>query len=108
MEVKGSGVAFAITKATEGETYTDPGFARNRAGMRAAGPGRAAYPYGRPGRDPAAQARPFVETADARSVVLQTGAGPGAIRRQGPRRGPGPGRAVPRGSQPPDGSTGHR
>jgi lysozyme len=70
-KVKGSGVAFAFAKATEGETYTDPKFARNWAGMREAGLVRGAYHFGRPGRDPVAQARNFVQTVGAQSGDLQ-------------------------------------
>ena len=70
-KVKGSGVAFAFAKATEGETYTDPKFARNWAGMREAGLVRGAYHFGRPGHDPVAQARHFVKAVGARSGDLQ-------------------------------------
>jgi hypothetical protein len=70
-KVKGSGVAFAFAKATEGETHADPKFARNWAGMREAGLVRGAYHFGRPGRDPVAQARHFVKTVGAGSGDLQ-------------------------------------
>jgi len=70
-KVKGSGVAFAFAKATEGESYADPKFARNWEGMRAAGLVRGAYHFGRPGRDPVAQARHFVATVGAQSGDLQ-------------------------------------
>lgn len=52
--VKGSGIAFAFAKATEGTTYTDPTFVGNLAGMHAAGlvPGAFHYLIGSvPGAD---------------------------------------------------------
>ena len=59
--VRNAGVAFGFAKATEGTTYTDPTFAANWAGMRAARLVRGAYHFGRPGTDPTAQANYFVD-----------------------------------------------
>jgi lysozyme len=58
--VRDSGRVFAIAKATEGTTYTDPSFAANWAGMRAAGLIRGAYHFGHPGSDAVTQADRFV------------------------------------------------
>jgi lysozyme len=46
--VAASGIAFAITKATEGVDYLNPTFAHNWAGMRANNVIRGAYHFGRP------------------------------------------------------------
>ncbi|HEY4121251.1 MAG TPA: GH25 family lysozyme [Byssovorax sp.] len=53
---------FAIAKATEGETYTDPDFASNWQGMKDAGLVRGAYQFFHPGDDPVAQADFFTNT----------------------------------------------
>ena len=46
--VKGSGVSFALAKATEGTTYTDPTFTLNAANARNAGVYFGAYHFARP------------------------------------------------------------
>ena len=64
--VRNGGWGFAITKATEGTTYTNPWFARDFAGSGNAGLFRSAYHYARPSLplDSAiAQARYFVSVA---------------------------------------------
>lgn len=59
--VAGDGVEFTYIKATEGTTYTDPKFASNYDGSRAAGLIRGAYHFALPDRSSgAAQARFFV------------------------------------------------
>ncbi|MBD0318853.1 MAG: glycoside hydrolase family 25 protein [Gemmatimonadetes bacterium] len=58
--VRASGVDFAFIKATEGETYADPQFARNWAAAAQAGVMRGAYHYFRPGTDPVKQAENFL------------------------------------------------
>jgi lysozyme len=60
--VTGSGVKFAITKATEGTTYTDPMFATFWPAMKSHGLVRGAYHFGRPGTNAIAQANFFVNT----------------------------------------------
>jgi len=69
--VKNSGVVFALTKATEGTTYTDPSFATNWAAMKAKGIVRGAYHFGRPGTDAVAQARYFVNVVKPTTGDLQ-------------------------------------
>jgi len=64
--VKGSGISFAMAKATEGLTYVDPTFSKNWDGMRAAGLVRSAYHFGRPGSNAVDQARFFVHQIVAR------------------------------------------
>ena len=56
------GFRFAIAKATEGTTWTDPELATNWPGMKAAGLLRGAYHYYDPGSDPAGQADHFLAT----------------------------------------------
>lgn len=63
--VAGSGRGFAVVKATEGTTYTNPYFKRDWSGAKAAGITRAAYHFARPTlplSSAAAQARKFVAT----------------------------------------------
>lgn len=60
-QVKGSGVAGAFCKATEGTTYVDPTFAPNWHGLETVGLKRGAYHFARPG-DPTAQAQFFWHT----------------------------------------------
>lgn len=56
------GASFGVCKATEGQTYTDPSFARNWAAMKAARLPRVAYHFARPGRNLAAdEARHFAK-----------------------------------------------
>ncbi|HVY44757.1 MAG TPA: GH25 family lysozyme [Minicystis sp.] len=58
-QVAASGRGFAIVKATEGTTYTDPTFHANWSGMKAAGMVRGAYHFFHPSDDPIAQADYF-------------------------------------------------
>jgi lysozyme len=69
--VKNSGKTFAITKATEGTTYTNPDFATNWSRMKSAGLIRGAYHYGHPGTDPVAQANYFCDVVNPTSGDLQ-------------------------------------
>lgn len=58
-----TGAGFAITKASEGLTYTDPTFAASWAGIRASGIRvRGAYHFGHPKESAADQAKFFVAT----------------------------------------------
>jgi lysozyme len=66
--VRGAGCAFAFAKATEGAGDTDPFFATNWAGMKAAGLLRGAYHFFRSEQDAAQQAAHFLST-----VQLGTG-----------------------------------
>ncbi|MDQ3804114.1 MAG: glycoside hydrolase family 25 protein [Acidobacteriota bacterium] len=66
--VAGAGCAFAFAKATEGAGATDPFFADNWAGMKAAGLLRGAYHFFRPEQDAAQQAAHFLS-----AVQLQPG-----------------------------------
>ena len=63
--VKNAGNSFAIAKATEGTTYSDPYFKANWANMKAAGLVRGAYHYGHPGTSATAQAQYFVNAVKA-------------------------------------------
>ena len=59
--VQAGGSSFAVIKATEGTTYTNPYFGADWSAARNAGLVRGAYHYGRPGNSAAAaQARAFV------------------------------------------------
>ncbi|HEX4612465.1 MAG TPA: glycoside hydrolase family 25 protein [Urbifossiella sp.] len=69
--VKNSGKSFAFIKATEGTTYTDPTFATNWAGAKAAGLIRGAYHFAHPGTDPVAQANFFCNTVHPTTGDLQ-------------------------------------
>jgi lysozyme len=60
-----SGRPFAIAKATEGVTFTDPQFATNWAGMKSAGLVRGAYHFFHPRDDGAQQARFFLSKTGA-------------------------------------------
>jgi len=60
--VKAAGCAFAFAKATEGTGVTDPYFAANWSGMKAAGLARGAYHFFRPAEDAAQQAAHFLST----------------------------------------------
>uniref|UniRef100_A0A7S1AKY3 Lysozyme n=1 Tax=Noctiluca scintillans TaxID=2966 RepID=A0A7S1AKY3_NOCSC len=62
--VKSSGVSFAMAKATEGTSYTDPMFNTNWNGMHSAGLVRGAYHFARPGSDAVTQADHFVNTVN--------------------------------------------
>jgi GH25 family lysozyme M1 (1,4-beta-N-acetylmuramidase) len=69
--VRNSGRVFAIVKATEGTTYTDPTFATNWTRMKQAGLIRGAYHFGHPGSDAVAQANRFVNVVQPQSGDLQ-------------------------------------
>jgi lysozyme len=69
--VKNSGVAFAMCKATEGTTYTDPTFATNYAAMKSHGIVRGAYHFARPGSNATTQAIFFVNTVLPKQGDLQ-------------------------------------
>jgi len=60
--VSAAGCAFAFAKATEGTGVTDPYFAANWAGMKAAGLARGAYHFFRPAEDAKQQAAHFLST----------------------------------------------
>ncbi|HEX6185391.1 MAG TPA: GH25 family lysozyme [Pyrinomonadaceae bacterium] len=60
--VKAAGCAFAFAKATEGTGVTDPTFAANWAGMKAAGLLRGAYHFYRAAEPAAEQAAHFLST----------------------------------------------
>ena len=60
--VRAAGCAFAFAKATEGAGVTDPEFAANWAGMKAAGLARGAYHFFRPAQDAKEQAAHFLST----------------------------------------------
>ncbi len=60
--VRAAGCAFAFAKATESEGVTDPYFAANWSGMKAAGLARGAYHFFRPAGDAARQAAHFLST----------------------------------------------
>ena len=65
-QVAGSGVRFAIAKATEGTAYIDPLFSTNRADAMAAGIAFGAYRFARPDLhpfNPVPEADHFVDTA---------------------------------------------
>jgi lysozyme len=72
-QVAASGCQFVITKATEGIGFTDPTFAANWPGIKAAGMVRGAYHFARPdlGNTPEAEASYFLEVIQAQG--LQTG-----------------------------------
>ena len=57
-----AGYSFAFAKATDGLTYTDPQFATNWPGMKAAGLLRGAYHFFEPADDAVAQAQFFLRT----------------------------------------------
>jgi lysozyme len=61
-EVFQAGIEFAFAKATDGLTWTDPQFAVNWPGMKAAGLLRGAYHFFEPADDAAGQAQFFLET----------------------------------------------
>ncbi|MEP5151420.1 GH25 family lysozyme [Planktotalea sp.] len=62
-ETKASGIAFAYSKATEGNTYVDKSFAAHRAGAAKEGILFGAYHFYRPNDDPVTQANHFLEVA---------------------------------------------
>ena len=61
-QVRQAGIEFAFAKATDGLTWTDPQFAVNWPGMKAAGVLRGAYHFFEPADDAAAQAQFFLDT----------------------------------------------
>lgn len=61
-KVAQAGMSFAFAKATEGITYTDPQFAKNWAGIHAAGLLRGAYHFFEANDDATAQAQHFLAT----------------------------------------------
>jgi lysozyme len=82
--VAADGYDFAITKITEDDGYTNPTFAHNWAGIKAAGMVRGAYHFARPeGTDAVREADYFVglveqhgiETGDILALDLEAGAG---------------------------------
>jgi lysozyme len=88
-EVKASGAQFAFAKATEGLTWTDPEFAANWAGMKAAGILRGAYHFFEPDDDAGQQAQFFLRTVQLESgdlpavLDVETAASPGQDLWQG-------------------------
>jgi lysozyme len=58
-------IAFAYAKATEGATFSDPRFAANWAGIRAAGLLRGAYHFFHPATSPELQADRFLSAVGA-------------------------------------------
>jgi lysozyme len=69
-QVRAAGVQFAFAKATEGVTWTDPEFAANWAGMKAAGILRGAYHFFEPNDDAGQQAQLFLATVQLESGDL--------------------------------------
>lgn len=72
------GLTWSACKATEGSSFVDSQFARNWAGLKAAGLGRAAYHYAHPDQSATAQADLFVATVkpvpgDVLVLDLETG-----------------------------------
>jgi len=63
--VRNAGVTFAVTKATEGTTYTDAYVDDNIAGMKNAGIIPGAYHFAHPGTDATAQANYFTSVVRA-------------------------------------------
>jgi lysozyme len=61
-KVKAAGISFAFAKATESTNFTDSMFAKNWAGMKAAGIVRGAYHFFHADVDPTAQATFFLST----------------------------------------------
>ncbi len=64
-KVRATGQRFVFIKASEGETYTDPTFAGNWSGAKAAGLLRGAYCFFHPNLDPVKQATRFVNAVKA-------------------------------------------
>jgi lysozyme len=80
--VAGSGISFAFAKATEGTGFTDPQFATNWSGMKAAGVFRGAYHFFHPAMDAATQATRFhaaLAFANGGSSTLNPGDLPAVI-----------------------------
>jgi lysozyme len=68
--VRQAGKVFAFIKATEGITYTDPAFAANWSGARAAGLLRGAYHFYETNDDPTAQAENFLSVVQLEPTDL--------------------------------------
>lgn len=62
-KVKAAGFEFCWNKCTEGVSYVDPTYKRNKERAKAAGLLFGAYHFFRPGADPGAQARSFLRNA---------------------------------------------
>lgn len=62
LQVKKAGISFAYIKATEGEDFVDPDFARNWRGAAAAGVARGAYQFYNFCKGGAEQADRFIQT----------------------------------------------
>lgn len=62
------GLSFAICKATEGETYTDPDFASNWAAIKQKGLLRGAYHFYHTDDNAVTQARFFIQTLKAQGL----------------------------------------
>jgi lysozyme len=69
-QVQQAGTLFAIAKATDGLTYTDPDFAINWAGIKEAGLLRGAYHFFEPADDAAQQAEFFLSVVQIESGDL--------------------------------------
>jgi lysozyme len=69
-QVQQAGVVFAIAKATDGLTYTDPDFATNWAAIKEAGLLRGAYHFYEPADDAAQQAEFFLSVVQLESGDL--------------------------------------
>jgi GH25 family lysozyme M1 (1,4-beta-N-acetylmuramidase) len=69
-KVAAAGHTFAIIKATEGSTWTDPTYSRNRADATAAGLIVGAYHFLRAESDPAEQAQHFLQAIGQREGQL--------------------------------------
>src|SRR5262245_48071429 len=69
-QVAQAGYGFAFIKATDGITYTDPMFAQNWAGAKAAGLLRGAYHFFEADDDPQQQAENFLKTVSLESGDL--------------------------------------
>ncbi|MGH1579310.1 glycoside hydrolase family 25 protein [Planktotalea sp.] len=61
-KAKADGLAFAYSKASEGNSYVDKSFARHRAGAAKQGVPFGAYHFYRPNDDPKTQAEHFLKT----------------------------------------------
>lgn len=79
--VAAAGYSFAITKASEGSNISDPTFAYNFAGIKAANMVRGCYHFGRVANDPANEARfflghlPALDAGDIIALDLEEGNG---------------------------------
>jgi lysozyme len=69
-QVQQAGILFAIAKATDGLTWTDPDFTANWSGMKEAGLLRGAYHFFEPADDAAQQAEFFLSVVQLESGDL--------------------------------------